>query len=58
LSFLAIQIIGWGVDADTNKPYWLVVNSWNESWGEGGMFRIARGENECGIEGQIVAGLA
>jgi Papain family cysteine protease len=58
LSFLAIQIIGWGVDADTNKPYWLVVNSWNESWGEGGMFRIARGDNECGIEGQIVAGLA
>jgi cathepsin B len=53
-----VQIIGWGVDAGTSKPYWLVVNSWNESWGEDGMFRILRGENESGIEGQIVAGLA
>lgn len=50
----AIKILGWGVDNGT--PYWLVANSWNNDWGENGFFRIKRGNNECGIEGQIVAG--
>jgi len=34
-----------------------VANSWNEDWGEKGFFKIKRGNNECGIEGSIVAGL-
>ncbi|XP_049858108.1 cathepsin B [Schistocerca gregaria] len=51
----AIKIIGWGVLDDT--PYWLVANSWNSDWGDGGFFRIKRGSNECGIESQINAGL-
>lgn len=51
----AIKIVGWGVEAGT--PYWLVANSWNEDWGDNGFFKIKRGNNECGIEGQIVAGL-
>jgi len=50
----AVKMIGWGVDNGT--PYWLCVNSWNDSWGEKGMFRILRGSNECGIEGSVVAG--
>lgn len=50
----AIKMIGWGVDNGT--PYWLCVNSWNDSWGEKGLFRILRGSNECGIEGGVVAG--
>jgi len=50
----AVKMIGWGVDNGT--PYWTVVNSWNESWGEKGTFRILRGSNECGIEGSVVAG--
>jgi cathepsin B len=50
----AIKMIGWGVEDGT--PYWLCVNSWNESWGEKGLFRILRGSNECGIEDSIVAG--
>ena len=49
----AVKIIGWGA---TPIPYWLVVNSWNSDWGEDGMFRIARGVDECGIESQIVTG--
>lgn len=53
----AIKILGWGVDAITNTPYWLVANSWNEDWGEEGFFRIRRGHNECGIEASVVAGL-
>jgi len=49
-----LKMIGWGVDNGT--PYWTCINSWNDSWGEGGAFRILRGENECGIEGSVVAG--
>jgi len=48
----AVKIIGWGTDKDAGD-YWLVANSWNTDWGEEGFFRIARGNNECGIEGQI-----
>ncbi|XP_067008596.2 cathepsin B [Anabrus simplex] len=51
----AIKILGWGVENDV--PYWLVVNSWNADWGDNGFFRILRGEDECGIESQISAGL-
>ena len=31
----AIKIMGWGVEA--GHKYWLVANSWNEDWGDGGM---------------------
>lgn len=52
----AIKIVGYGTDKASGKDYWTVMNSWNESWGEKGTFRILRGKNECGIEGQVVAG--
>ena len=32
------------------------MNSWNENWGDHGLFKIARGNNECGIESSISAG--
>ena len=51
----AIKVVGWGVES--GNPYWLVANSWNEDWGANGFFKIRRGNNECGIEGQMVAGL-
>jgi cathepsin B len=51
----AVKMLGWGVENGQN--YWLVANSWNEDWGDQGYFKIRRGGNECGIEGQIVAGL-
>lgn len=50
----AVKILGWGVEDDT--PYWLVANSWNSDWGSQGYFKILRGQDECGIEDQIVAG--
>jgi len=52
----AVKLVGWGEENGT--PYWTIVNSWNEAWGEKGLFRIIRGQNECGIENQAVAGLA
>lgn len=50
-----VKIIGWGEEAGI--PYWIIANSWNTEWGEGGFFRIVRGSNECGIEGDVVAGI-
>jgi len=52
----AVKIIGWGTESGT--PYWTVVNSWNTTWGDNGLFKIRRGNNECGFESGIVAGLA
>lgn len=51
----AIKILGWGEENGT--PYWLAANSWNGDWGDEGYFKIKRGNNECGIEGEIVAGM-
>ena len=51
----AIRIFGWGVENGT--PYWLVANSWNYDWGDHGTFKILRGQDHCGIESQITAGL-
>lgn len=52
--FLLHRLIGWGVEDGT--PYWLVVNSWNKAWGDEGLFRIIRGQDECGFESDITAG--
>lgn len=49
----AIRIVGWGTE--DGVAYWKVANSWNPYWGENGYFRILRGKNECGIEGQVTA---
>jgi len=51
----AIKLLGWGTENGT--PYWYLANSWNESWGDKGFFKILRGSDECGIESGIVAGL-
>jgi len=52
----AVKIVGWGVDAESKMPYWLVANSWNSDWAEQGFFRIVRGKNECEIEQNVVTG--
>jgi len=47
---------------DDNGPpqepldYWLVLNSWNEDWGNGGWFKILKGVNHDEIESHIFAG--
>jgi len=49
----AVKMIGWGIE--NNVKYWLMVNSWNEGWGDKGFFKILRGQNHLGIESDIVA---
>ncbi len=51
----AIRILGWGVEGGVD--YWLVANSWNPDWGDNGFFKIKRGDDECGIEDDINAGI-
>jgi len=50
----AIKIMGYGTE--NGEDYWLVANSWNELWGDGGYFKIARGKNECQIENAVLNG--
>ena len=51
----AVKIIGYGIEKGVK--YWLIANSWNDTWGENGFFKILRGEDHCGIENGVVAGL-
>lgn len=49
----AVLLVGYGTDMtseDAPQDYWIVKNSWGESWGEDGYFRIRRGVDECSIE--------
>lgn len=51
----AVKLIGYGVDAASGAKYWLLQNSWGPAWGEGGYFRMIRGEDNCGIEQDVWA---
>jgi len=48
----AVTLFGYGIEEDGTK-YWLVRNSWGESWGDGGNFKLKRGVGSvagtCGI---------
>ena len=54
----AVKIVGWGDEGGV--PYWLVANSWNDQWGDGGYFKIRRGSlmpgGECQIENPMING--
>lgn len=52
----AIKIFGYGVE--NGVKYWHCMNSWTEDWGDKGTFKILRGENHCGIEATVSAGIA
>jgi len=45
----AVMMIGWGTD-ESGVDYWLLQNSWSDKWGDGGLFKIRRGTDECNVE--------
>lgn len=51
----AIRIVGYGEEGGVK--YWLIANTWSPTWGDNGFFKIRRGNNECGIEAEGLAGL-
>ncbi|KAK9714565.1 hypothetical protein RND81_06G103700 [Saponaria officinalis] len=45
----SVTLVGYGKDDQTGKDYWLVKNSWGESWGEKGYMRLLREVDLCPI---------
>ena len=53
----AVTLVGYGHDDASGKDFWIVKNSWGQSWGEDGYFRIKRGSGTCGVNCYITTGL-
>ena len=50
----AVLMVGYGSENGTD--FWSIKNTWGESWGEKGYFRIRRGTGCCGINALAALG--
>jgi cathepsin C len=52
----AVVLIGWGEENvnDNVVKFWILKNSWGDTWGEKGYFRMNRGSNMASVEAQGV----
>jgi len=47
----AVVLVGFGTDQESGKDYWLIRNSWGDSWGEAGHIRLQRHKSDDGDAG-------
>ena len=50
-----VTLIGWGVDEETKTKYWILRNSYGPMWGDHGDFKLKRGEDDFGLETNLVS---
>lgn len=46
-----VLAVGYGIDDETGKSYWLIKNSWGSAWGDSGYMKLAMGDGEEGLCG-------
>jgi len=49
----AIKVLGWG--QEEGREYWIIENTWGDSWGVNGYGKVAIGENDLYIDNFVMA---